>query len=714
MDRIAEGVRGAVSSLGGFILEPADRSDETAAGRSQSQESVRSALGTTSRSPVAPVPRPGVILATSVGGSGGGAALAAAVGVAAASESRSPTAVLLIDLDRSPRSRGPTMLASSPARELEDAVRALHPDFESAAARGHLCQLALGGDDALDRVAELLAARPAASLVIVHVPEASWAEAVADRRFNAAAGLLQADLPADRALVALAVRELHERGLRAKVSGRPLGRVAARRALAGIEPGGSMSRRAARFATSFLALRSDRRGERGQALITVLGAAAALIFAALVLTAIGGAVTGKARVQRAADLAALSGARSMRDDFERLFVPTRLPGGAPNPAHLSKPEYLGRAERAATEAARHNGVDPDRLVVGFPDAESFSPLRVRARIEAEVDPDDLPGDPTAGGEDERIEVVAHAVAEASSPATTTGPSSGMPTQATGGGYSGTLAYRQGKPMRPDVALAFDRMAAAARQAGYALVVNSAFRSDAEQAELFAQNPDPTWVAPPGQSLHRCATELDLGPSSAYGWLAANARRFGFLKRYSWEPWHFGYVEGPPPCSDEGNTVGESDSAADGDSASSTGLPSFVPEKFRAMILRSAAKWNVSAGLLAAQLYAESNFNPYATSPAGAQGIAQFIPGTAAAYGLDDPFDAEQAIDSQAHLMSDLLKQFGSVPLALAAYNAGPGAVAACDCVPSYPETQAYVAKIMGLLDGAGELIAPVLEVRLIE
>ena len=109
-------------------------------------------------------------------------------------------------------------------------------------------------------------------------------------------------------------------------------------------------------------------------------------------------------------------------------------------------------------------------------------------------------------------------------------------------------------MRPDVAEAFDRMAAAARRAGLALVVNSGFRSDAEQAALFAAHPDPQWVAPPGHSLHRCATELDLGPSAAYGWLAANARRFGFIKRYSWEPWHFGYDAGPPPCSAAGNSV----------------------------------------------------------------------------------------------------------------------------------------------------------------
>jgi soluble lytic murein transglycosylase-like protein len=113
--------------------------------------------------------------------------------------------------------------------------------------------------------------------------------------------------------------------------------------------------------------------------------------------------------------------------------------------------------------------------------------------------------------------------------------------------------------------------------------------------------------------------------------------------------------------------------------------------------------------------AESNFNPNAGSPAGAQGIAQFMPGTAAAYGLENPYDPEQAIDAQAHLMSDLLAQFGSVELALAAYNAGPGAVSGCNCIPPYPETQAYVARILGLLDGAGELLGPppVLEVRLV-
>jgi hypothetical protein len=278
----------------------------------------------------------------------------------------------------------------------------------------------------------------------------------------------------------------------------------------------------------------------------------------------------------------------------------------------------------------------------------------------------------------------------------------------GGGYSGPLAYRQGKPMRPDVAQAFDRMARAAAADGVHLIVNSGFRSDAEQARLFAANPDPRWVAPPGKSLHRLATELDLGPGSAYSWLAANARRFGFVQRYSWEPWHYGYIHNAGTSSVGFGTKG-------GDGKATAALQSFVPPEYAPIIARAAQRWQVSAQLLAAQIYAESNFNPFAVSPAGAQGIAQFMPGTAAGMGLRNPFDAPAAIDAQAHLMHDLLEQFASVPLALAAYNAGPAPVQACGCVPPYPETQAYVAKILGLIGGAGDSagVGAALEVRLV-
>jgi hypothetical protein len=436
-----------------------------------------------------------------------------------------------------------------------------------------------------------------------------------------------------------------------------------------------------------------------------------VVFAAVVLAALGGAATGTARTQRAADLAALSGARSLRDDFQRLFAPARLPDGGANPRHLDKGRYLARATAAARQAANRNGVRPASLRVSFPDRGSFAPVRVKAQVTGELDPAAVPGGPrragVAAGPGARagIRIEATAEAEVAPPAP-----AGQPAIASGGGYSGPLAYRQGKPMRPDVAAAFDRLAAAASRAGIALVVNSAYRSDAEQARLYAAHPDPRWVAPPGRSLHRCATELDLGPPVAYGWLAANARRFGFVQRYSWEPWHFGFARGPAPCSTEGNAIR---ATSEGAGESGAGLQDFVPARFREPILRAAARWDVSAGLLAAQLMAESNFNPYAVSPAGAQGIAQFMPSTARAYGLRDPFDAPAAIDAQAHLMADLLRQFGSVSLALAAYNAGPGAVAGCDCVPQIPETQAYVARILGLMGGAGELVAPTLEVRLV-
>jgi hypothetical protein len=240
------------------------------------------------------------------------------------------------------------------------------------------------------------------------------------------------------------------------------------------------------------------------------------------------------------------------------------------------------------------------------------------------------------------------------------------------------------------------------------VISSGFRSDAEQAVLFARHPDPRWVAPPGESLHRNATELDLGPKSAYRWLAANARRFHFQQRYEWEPWHYGFALNPRSSprrvgtSSSRTSVEPSGGGSDGASgAARGGLPGFVPARFAAALNRAAQRWSVSATLLAAQLFAESGFNPFAVSRAGARGIAQFMPATARGLGLRDPFDPQASIDAQAHLMRDLLRRFGAVPLALAAYNAGPAPVAACGCVPPIPETRGYVARILGLMGLAG-------------
>jgi hypothetical protein len=429
--------------------------------------------------------------------------------------------------------------------------------------------------------------------------------------------------------------------------------------------------------------------ESGQAALLMLAACAVALALTLVLAAFGQALGGKGRHQRAVDLAAVAAARAMREVYPRLFEPAVLETGASNPRHLSRAGYLAIARRAALATARSNGIDTRRVTVRFGDERSFAPTRVAVGVQAEMEVRSRPGDPRR----EDIEVEARATAELSAPSDA---APGFPANASGGGYSGPLAYRQGKPMRPDVALAFDRLAAAARrEAGLHLIVTSGYRSDAEQARLYRAHPDPRWVAPPGKSLHRLGTELDLGPPAAYGWLARHAGRFGFLKRYSWEPWHFGYTRNPGSSSVGFGVRG-------GDGRATRAVQSFVPARFAPMIARAAQRWSVSAQLLAAQIYAESNFNPFARSPAGAQGIAQFMPGTARAYGLRNPFDPAQAIDAQARLMRDLLRQFGSVPLALAAYNAGPGAVSACGCIPPYPETQAYVARILGLLGGAGD------------
>ena len=175
-----------------------------------------------------------------------------------------------------------------------------------------------------------------------------------------------------------------------------------------------------------------RVGERGQALPLVLGGAFVLIAAALALVAIAGAVTGKGRVQRAADLAAISAARSMRDDLPRLLAPPTLPNGLPNPLHMEKLVYLMRARAAALDVGRQNGVSAAHLRISFPDAISFAPVRAKAVVAADVE---------AGGGRTRTE--ASAVAEAAAPPAAGG---GMPTTASGGGYSGPLVYRQGEPM----------------------------------------------------------------------------------------------------------------------------------------------------------------------------------------------------------------------------------------------------------------------------
>ena len=261
----------------------------------------------------------------------------------------------------------------------------------------------------------------------------------------------------------------------------------------------------------------------------MLALVAAILAGAVVLFAFGDALGAKGKHQRAADLAAISAAQVMRELYPRLFEPPFAEPGVPNPRHLEEAEYRQLAVAAAVRGAERNGVRMRATDVSF-GGTGFAPTRVAVRVRGAARVRLGSGRGAVG----RVPIRARATAELLPDA----GGGGLPGHASGGGYDGPLAYRQGKPMRPDVALAFDRMATAAREeAGLFLSVTSGFRSDAEQAVLFAAHPDPRWVAPPGESLHRYATELDLGPESAYAWLAANATRFGFVMRYSWEPWH---------------------------------------------------------------------------------------------------------------------------------------------------------------------------------
>ncbi len=163
-------------------------------------------------------------------------------------------------------------------------------------------------------------------------------------------------------------------------------------------------------------------------MIVALGALFALTLGAAILFSFGSALAGKGRVQRAADLAALSAARSMKDDLDRLFEPAVI-DGRPNAYHLSEAEYLTRARTTAVAIGRANGAPLQQADVTFPGGDEFAPSRVKVTVRGKV--------PVRG---ESVPVAAIAVAEIAAPV---GEEPAL--EAAGGGYSGPLAYRQGKP-----------------------------------------------------------------------------------------------------------------------------------------------------------------------------------------------------------------------------------------------------------------------------
>ena len=118
--------------------------------------------------------------------------------------------------------------------------------------------------------------------------------------------------------------------------------------------------------------------------------------------------------------------------------------------------------------------------------------------------------------------------------------------------------------------------------------------------------------------------------------------------------------------------------------------------YDAEINNAAARYGIDPALLRGLVRAESGFNPNARSSAGALGLTQLMPSTAAGLGVTNPLDPAQSIDGGARYLKAQLDAFGGDPAkALAAFNAGPGAVRQYGGVPPYGETQAYVSKILG-------------------
>ena len=124
-------------------------------------------------------------------------------------------------------------------------------------------------------------------------------------------------------------------------------------------------------------------------------------------------------------------------------------------------------------------------------------------------------------------------------------------------------------------------------------------------------------------------------------------------------------------------------------------------RLNAIVANEARQNDVPVSLVHAVIMQESGGDPSAVSSAGAMGLMQLMPGTANAYGVANPFDPEQNVAGGVAYLHDLLQRYhGDVTLALAAYNAGSGAVAKYGGVPPYAETQGYVHSVTTMYHSA--------------
>lgn len=135
-------------------------------------------------------------------------------------------------------------------------------------------------------------------------------------------------------------------------------------------------------------------------------------------------------------------------------------------------------------------------------------------------------------------------------------------------------------------------------------------------------------------------------------------------------------------------------------------PAATPPSLQSLIDTAAGRTGLPAELISAVMATESGFQPNAVSPVGAQGLMQLMPATARSLGVTDPLDPLQNVLGGAEYLRQQLEHFGSVEKALAAYNAGPGAVEKHGGIPPYPETRNYVERIMDRLRQGSQRAEP--------
>jgi soluble lytic murein transglycosylase-like protein len=139
--------------------------------------------------------------------------------------------------------------------------------------------------------------------------------------------------------------------------------------------------------------------------------------------------------------------------------------------------------------------------------------------------------------------------------------------------------------------------------------------------------------------------------------------------------------------------GSSPTAAQGENAAGTAGDG---GEYDSVIEQAAERYGIDPAVLHGLIQQESGFDPSAQSSAGASGLTQLMPGTASSMGVSNPLDPTESIEGGARYLSQLTSQFGgNTEDALAAYNAGPGAVQQYGGIPPYAETQSYVSKVLG-------------------